>query len=392
MLAGTPSIAFSTDDVPPAARLDHWRHVVAPLFLVTTPERGDDALGDVHGQLQAHRLECGVVARIAGGAQRLIRTPGLQAVTGFRGLLALVCVEGGGVLEAQGRTRAFAPGDVLLMDMARACVCDMGAFRHLALLLPRERLAGMMAGGNPHGLVMPARSVWSSAIGNHLSLLMDTAHALPDTEAEDLVDATTLLLERAARTLGEPHDDSKARLRSSLRLAVQDHIEAQLTNHALTPERLAASFRMSRATLYRLFEEEGGVAAYIQSRRLDRCYHLLARMGRAGRAGGIGEMAYAHGFGSEAHFSRAFRRRFGLSPREARAVAMAPAPRLTHDAAPHDGPAAHAASSLRAWLNTLGRGEKSAPGGFMDGERDEDEGGRGQGRPPRLTGPLLMGL
>lgn len=61
---------------------------------------------------------------------------------------------------------------------------------------------------------------------------------------------------------------------------------------------------MSRATLYRLFEDEGGVAVFIQTRRLDRCFAELTRSRDRGRAVGVGEVAYTYGFGSDAHFSR----------------------------------------------------------------------------------------
>lgn len=76
---------------------------------------------------------------------------------------------------------------------------------------------------------------------------------------------------------------------------------------------------MSRATLYRLFESIGGIAAYIQSRRLARAYAALVRPAHRHRR--LYDIALDWGFVSEAHFSRSFRRAFGLSPSEARALA-----------------------------------------------------------------------
>jgi AraC-like DNA-binding protein len=48
--------------------------------------------------------------------------------------------------------------------------------------------------------------------------------------------------------------------------------------------------------------------------RLDRCHRELADP--ALRAQTIGETAYRWGFNDLAHFSRAFRERFGCSPRQ----------------------------------------------------------------------------
>ena len=63
----------------------------------------------------------------------------------------------------------------------------------------------------------------------------------------------------------------------------------------------------------------GGVAAYIQTRRLARAHADLADPGKAPRK--IYEVAYRWGFVSEAHFSRAFRRAFGVTPGEVRLAA-----------------------------------------------------------------------
>jgi AraC-like DNA-binding protein len=90
------------------------------------------------------------------------------------------------------------------------------------------------------------------------------------------------------------------------------------------PELLIRLFHISRATLYRLFEDEGGVAAYILSRRLDRCRAILGAS--TGRDPSISELAFNHGFVSVAHFSRAFRRRFGIAPRDGRGVDLTPSP------------------------------------------------------------------
>ena len=58
-----------------------------------------------------------------------------------------------------------------------------------------------------------------------------------------------------------------------------------------------------------------GVAAYVQQRRLARVHALLSSTQDRRR---IAELAFAHGFVSETHFSRAFRRRYGYAPREVR--------------------------------------------------------------------------
>ncbi|MCK2046341.1 helix-turn-helix domain-containing protein [Chromohalobacter sp. TMW 2.2299] len=72
---------------------------------------------------------------------------------------------------------------------------------------------------------------------------------------------------------------------------------------------------VSRANLYRLFADEGGVARYIQCRRLAAARR---RLEDPSDLSGIGEIATQHGFNNPAHFSHRFRELFGISPRELR--------------------------------------------------------------------------
>ena len=88
-------------------------------------------------------------------------------------------------------------------------------------------------------------------------------------------------------------------------------IEKNLTSRDLTPETIARVANVSRSTLYRLFKSSGGVSHYILQRRLSLASELL---GDSAEHRQIGELAFALGFVSDAHFCRAFRQAFGAPP------------------------------------------------------------------------------
>jgi len=101
---------------------------------------------------------------------------------------------------------------------------------------------------------------------------------------------------------------------------------------------LCSAFGLSRSALYRLFAPLGGVSDYIRRRRLERA--RLALNGASLERGGIGKLARRFGFSSDDAFSRAFKARFGVAPREAAQI------RVLAPAEPGD-------DSLEAWLRRL---------------------------------------
>jgi AraC-like DNA-binding protein len=106
--------------------------------------------------------------------------------------------------------------------------------------------------------------------------------------------------------------------------SIRQFVGRNLASSDLLPDSLARRFRMSRAYLYRLFANDGGVQAYIRAQRLRRCFQAIADP--TNHARGIGDIALSFGFVSEAHFSRVFRQEFGLNPTDARAQAAIPPP------------------------------------------------------------------
>lgn len=92
--------------------------------------------------------------------------------------------------------------------------------------------------------------------------------------------------------------------------AMTAFLDERLDQRELGPRDLVTAFGCSRATTHRLFTSIGGVRTYIRNQRLARCFAELALAPQPGRY--IYEVAERWGFCSAAHFSRAFRSRFGL--------------------------------------------------------------------------------
>jgi AraC family transcriptional regulator, positive regulator of tynA and feaB len=95
-------------------------------------------------------------------------------------------------------------------------------------------------------------------------------------------------------------------------------IEQQLQNLDLSPGLIARSMQMSTRYLRMIFAgADEPVSSYILRRRLEESARQLADARWRGRS--ICEIAFGWGFNSASHFSRSFRDRYGMSPRQYRA-------------------------------------------------------------------------
>jgi AraC-like DNA-binding protein len=93
-------------------------------------------------------------------------------------------------------------------------------------------------------------------------------------------------------------------------------IEEQLGNPELTVELLAQILGVSSRYLRALFSRSEKISHYILRRRLEECANQLANVLHQNIS--ITSIAFQCGFNSTAHFSRAFRKQYGVSAREYR--------------------------------------------------------------------------
>ena len=125
------------------------------------------------------------------------------------------------------------------------------------------------------------------------------------------------------RSLGAaaPADTLLAPSRSEpARARVERVIEERLGSAMLTVVNLCRWTGMSRSSLYRLFDDDGGVQAFIRTRRLARVAEEL----RNREAGRVADIAERWGFCDAAYLARVFREVHGVTPSAYRACHCGP--------------------------------------------------------------------
>ncbi len=106
---------------------------------------------------------------------------------------------------------------------------------------------------------------------------------------------------------------------NALANAVKTYLERNYADPTLDTKRLCEQFFISRATLFRLFNEKLGTppGAYLHKIRLERAAFLLVTTERS-----VTQISEEIGFGDFPYFSKLFKKHFGRSPGEYRKNAV----------------------------------------------------------------------
>jgi AraC-like DNA-binding protein len=140
--------------------------------------------------------------------------------------------------------------------------------------------------------------------------------SLAGSDLPELPELWISLLTMLTRSLAD-RDTNGTDTSPARRLQVRRYIEANLTDPRLSPTTIADALHISRSTLYAALPAgSDGVVAEVRRHRLARAHAILRD---STNTQSIAEIGASVGIPSPAQFSRAFGKRYGLSPRELRA-------------------------------------------------------------------------
>ncbi|MBL8772610.1 MAG: helix-turn-helix domain-containing protein [Phenylobacterium sp.] len=311
MSGGVPYLTFQSAEVPRGEGRRRWEDLIGAYDVRLPPGLAEDdfsvrsetwlvaQLIVSHGRLSPVRLNRSSERVAADGRDTF--TIGLVT----HGLLAG---------DFDGRACELRPGQVCMIDFARPWQAQTEETEFVLLSVPRPALMALA----PRTLDLHGRRLEGAAARILTEHLLALVRYLPQVEAADapLLQRTTLrLLADGLEALAPIEAAGAGPLESRLTYRVRRHIEENLAAPDLTPAGICRALGVTRPTLYRAFRPLGGIMNYVRRRRLEAVH---VRLSDPSEPRGVAELAEAFGFSSHAHFSTAFRRRFGYAPRDAR--------------------------------------------------------------------------
>lgn len=309
-----PTIRFDTAALPRDLQFEAWREAVGVTHEITSSETSErDGL---IASSDVWRLGQMVVSFRRFPALRFARRIGRTRVDGLDHYAVLLMLEGTWVGDVEGREVTLRPGQLAVFDLARPVDNWVSANASLRVMLPRQQLDPLLPDGDLHGAVLHGSA--SALLADYLGALLSRLDELTVGQAPHMEQATRGMVAACLAPSPERAAMAAPAIAATQRRRARRYIDQHLADETLSPAAIGNAIGMSRSALYRLFEPEGGVAACIRQARLDRIRTLLADPAEGRR---ISDLAFAHGFSSEAHFARAFRRAFGVSASEVRAEA-----------------------------------------------------------------------
>lgn len=313
-------LRLSTADLPTWQRREWLCEVIGREYAnveITAPKRGDLYNDMTIYSSEAMRLS--IVHSNAITIQRLPQSPALASQDAY---FAVVLLSGEYALEQHNREVFLKPGQMTLYDATRPhrIYCP-SHFSKLIIALPRQQLRARLAGVE-HCTALPILSEHGAGAvaSSFIQSLARQASGLSchsfNTLSESAIDVLTLALNEV-----RPQAYQLSRSRSFSLFRVKEFVAQQLSHPQLSTAMIEAGTGLSARYIHALFQpEQTSLMRYVWDARLTQCHRDLLNPALANQR--ISDIALRWGFNDFAHFSRAFKQKYGASPRQLRAQSL----------------------------------------------------------------------
>ncbi|HWK63674.1 MAG TPA: helix-turn-helix domain-containing protein [Rhizobiaceae bacterium] len=304
---------FSTGNLSAAQQFDAWREWFWPVFTVLSqaPEtifRATNNVWDLNGL---------VVSCVSAPAAAVTRTRGNIARAPVDHWVLSCFRRGATIIQTPRALVKASPGVPYLWSLGETSQSERSEVERVQILLPRDMFQDIAP-----ALDLSRGSVLETPLGRVLGdYMLSLEQWLPTMTPEGLRrfgPAIHSMIVACLAPSGERIEQASAEIRSFRADQVRKVVRMHLSSPSLGPDAICKMVGISRSSLYRLFEYHGGIMHYIQRQRLLHAYKVLSDP--TNRLS-ISDLSEDLCFADASSFGRSFKREFGCSPGDVRALA-----------------------------------------------------------------------
>lgn len=315
----------SADSVPVSyecASFSHWRDAVCATFVDLDCKRPNPE--KFWGKIERRKLFDMAFVDVSALEHSAIRDKGRIARSDDDFYLLSLLHRGEMTIVQRGRTARLGPGDFAIYDTSEAYQIHLDQpFAQTVLKIKRKDISDRLLNASS----LTARRVAGDTGIGHLAshFVRELRTQLDNIYPPSAHQLRMTLLDLVSGALKELGGDATPPAREGQTLLLHrilQFVEDNLHDENLSCETVAQSLGVSGRYLRKLFEGRShSLSEWIWHRRLEEAHRSLTDIQSAQRS--VTAIAYDLGFKDPAHFSKAFRTRFGLTPRECRHLSTA---------------------------------------------------------------------
>lgn len=310
------SVRFSTRELTKPRQLEAWRDWYADSFEVTPlddPDRG------FAGESEVWKLDGLALVRVSAPPLRATRTKSLIRRDPTDHWVITIGERTATGLMLESDQMSVPAGMPFVLSLGDFSASQRGLDDRLQLLIARDKfraIAPALDAARGQTLSTPLGSM----LAEYIRLLHRHLPGLTDEEAQSVPQAVAAMVAACAEPSADRMNAAHGQISATLKDKARRCILRNLRSPKLGPSMLCRELGMSRSSVYRLLEAEGGVARYIQRHRLAESF---AQLNDPSNTKPVVAIADELGMVDSSAFSRAFRRQFGVSPTDVRGAARA---------------------------------------------------------------------
>lgn len=315
---GNSVFMASTYDVPKYDKIDYWTSVLGEIWGHIKIEPTDRDAFD--GQIRSVKASRLVFNEIQYRGHNIHRTKSNIAMM-KQGFHVLAFPRGNPwQMKLRGETFTLKRGNIyLLSNTVPYRSKDKAGYDTFNVIIPSQLLHDLIPILETHYIFpLDQTNKKANILHDFVNSLYGSLPFSGDDEARFMENHLLNLLAFMLKDKSEGIDASDSSVRLAHRQRILDYIAHNLADEHMSPETIAREHGISVSYLHRVFKPHAvTLVEAIREKRLQAAKRLLDNAGAAGLS--ITEIAYRVGFKHPSDFSRAYKKRYGQSPKDARA-------------------------------------------------------------------------